>query len=97
MRKDAKYWRTVRSKAKKLKSDGCTGVPDFYLECCLEHDIHYRTHKKMDGTRITKAQADKTLKECIQSRSIFGRYSPMAWWRYRFMVWSKQVQKAWDH
>jgi hypothetical protein len=30
---NAVYWRLVRIKAKQLKSDGCSGVPDFYRDC----------------------------------------------------------------
>ncbi len=94
-RTTAKYWRKVRAKAKELKSDGCSGVPDFYKDCCLEHDVHYRTHKTIDGIDIDRKTADGTLKKCIQSRSLFGRWSPMAQWRYlAIRRWGK---KAWDH
>lgn len=43
---------------------------------------------------ITQADADGMLKKCIQECSRFGRFSPMAWWRY----WAlrKFGQKAWN-
>ena len=80
--KSSLYWVMIRRKARALKSDGCTGVPDFYLDCCLEHDIHYRTGKTLGGKPLTRAQADARLRRCIQSRSVFGWFSPMSWWRW---------------
>lgn len=41
MAKKALYWDWVREEAAKIKSDGCSGVPDFYLEACLQHDLAY--------------------------------------------------------
>lgn len=65
-----------------INSDGCTGVPDFYRRGCVIHDFYYRTHRNLDGTPITKRQADRVLRLYIQSKSLFGIFSPMAWWRY---------------
>src|SRR5258705_13334522 len=79
---DAKYWLHIRVRAAALKSDGCTGVPEFYHECCLEHDIHYKTGKTVYGDPITRAEADARLYACIASRSTWGHYSPLAWWRW---------------
>src|SRR3990167_3513292 len=76
------YWSLVNRTAKKLGANGCTGVPDFYRQACLEHDIHYRTHLSVFGSPITKATADRTFRRRIQQRSIFGILSPMAWWRW---------------
>ena len=80
-----------------IATDGCSGVPDFYLDCCIIHDWWYRTHRHLDATPITKYQADKALAECIQNDSFFGRFSPMAWWRRRGLrKWFKtQSRKAW--
>lgn len=80
--KDDVYWDRVRARARELGSDGCTAVPDFYLDSCLEHDIHYRTHAWLDGSPITRSQADQRFREVIQSRSWFGVASPMSWWRW---------------
>lgn len=82
MRTAPDHWERVRSIAAALGSDGCSGVPDFHLDACLEHDIHYRTGKTIYGTPLTRAQADARFRRCIQQRSIFGRFSPMAWWRW---------------
>lgn len=78
----AGYWARVVDRAKELGSDGCSGVPDFYLLGCLEHDVHYRTHKRIDGTSITRSEADAALRSYIQEHSPFGVFSPMAWWRW---------------
>lgn len=79
---DDPYWQRIRDWAADLDSDGCTGVPDFHLDACLEHDCHYRTHHWLDGTPIFKSEADARLRQVIQSRSFLGILSPMAWWRW---------------
>lgn len=89
------YWARVRQRAKELGADGCTVVPEFYHHCCNEHDIHYRTHKTLDGEPITRAEADKRLRDCIIQSSMLHRFSPMAWWRwaavraFAFHAWNK--------
>jgi hypothetical protein len=77
-----------------IHSDGCSAVPDFYRDCCVVHDWFYRTHRNFYGTRITRQEADRALMECIESKSPFGRWSPMAHWRY----WAVRRfgRKAWD-
>ena len=65
-----------------IDSDGCTGVPDFYKEECIKHDFYYRTHHNFAGKLITKEEADKLFLVGIQSKSKFGKFSPMALWRY---------------
>jgi len=82
VKKDKEYWKQVGHKAIDLESDGCTGVPDFYINCCWEHDIHYRTHERLDGSSITRAEADSELRKCIQSKSKLGIFNPMSWWRW---------------
>jgi len=76
------YWRRVRQVAAALKSDGCTGVVDIYKDACLEHDIHYRLGRTLGGYVITRADADRRFRLVMQSRSPFGRISPMSWWRW---------------
>lgn len=92
------YWKYVRKVALELGSDGCTWALEFYRDCCLEHDVHYRLHRRVDDAPITKAEADSRLWECIVARSWFGRWSPLAWWRWRAVsVWArKTTQEAWD-
>lgn len=59
----------------------------------FEHDCHYRTHHTIFGSPITKTEADYILKRRIQQRSIFGRYSPMAYWRW--WVLRHLVKRPW--
>lgn len=68
-----------------IASDGCTGVPDFFPDCCIIHDWIYATHRDFYGIPRTQKFADNVLKLCIQKRSWFGKWSPMAAWRYKFL------------
>lgn len=81
-RMQKRYWERVRDKAAELGTDGCSKATGAYVDCCLEHDLAYRMGTTLDGTPLTKEEADKRFLSCMQSRSIFGWYSPMAWWRY---------------
>ena len=81
------YRALVRAKAKELGSDGCSGVPDFHLDGCYEHDIAYRTGKDLYGNQITRAEADRRFRIYIQKHSLLakfrlGFFSPMSWWRW---------------
>lgn len=81
------YRELVRAKAIELKSDGCTGVPDFHVDGCYEHDIAYRTGKDIYGNPITRAEADRRFRIYHQKHSYLaklklGFFSPMAWWRW---------------
>jgi hypothetical protein len=76
------YWERVRDRAAEIGCDGCSMALGAHLDCCLEHDVHYRTGARLDGTPITKADADWRFLSCMQSRSRFGWFSPMAWGRY---------------
>ena len=67
------YWLEVREIAASIDADGCSWVLDFYVESCLEHDIHYRTHHWIDGTPITKEEADLRFRDVIRQR--IGRAS----------------------
>lgn len=73
------YWCRVRARAKALGSDGCTGVPDWYLDCCLEHDVHERTGMDVNGQAISVAENDARFRECIRQRSRLSWYSPLSW------------------
>lgn len=79
---DSRYWTRVRVRAWSLGTDHCSGVPDFYSDCCDEHDIAYRTGATVDGETLTRAEADARFRRCIQSRSWLGWFSPMALWRW---------------
>lgn len=80
--KPAEYWAWVRRIALAIGSDGCTKSLDLYVECCYEHDIHWRTGVRHGGQPITRMEANAEFRRCIQSRSTLGRLSPMSWWRW---------------
>jgi len=76
------YWKKVRARAKELKSDGCTGVADIYLDACYEHDVHCRTHKTIYHLPLSSKEAATVFRERIHQMSWFNGLSPMAWWRW---------------
>jgi hypothetical protein len=92
------YWKLVKHKAlKELKppSDGCSGVPDWHVEACWEHDIHYRLGRRMVlihrskggyqmemGEPITRRWADQRFRSAIRSLSWMAWLTPMALWRF---------------
>lgn len=75
------YWNKIQRAAVERGSDGCTAVPDIHVECCWQHDIEW-SGRMVDGTPISRADANRRFRECIQSRSKLGRFSPMSWWRF---------------
>lgn len=87
------YWQRVRDEAARLGSDGCTMGSAAFRDCCLEHDVHYRTGYTIDGQPLHQHEADLRLRACIQRNSRFGWYSPLAWGRYVVLKW--RGQKAW--
>ena len=75
-------WQIVRRNATEQQTDGCTRGTQAYLDCCYLHDTLLRTQRSWkDGRDVSKAEADLALRVCIQRRSVFGKWSPMAWWR----------------
>jgi|TARA_Y100000034_G_scaffold135929_1_gene209845 hypothetical protein len=91
---DADYWRAIDLWALDLDSDGCTGVPDWFLYSCKEHDCHFRTHKTMEGKRITFEEANYCMRRRIQQGSIFGTWSPISW--IRWMGVNLLGRSAWE-
>lgn len=81
-----RYDDRVRREAARLRCDGCSGVPDFYRVICDEHDIHFATHRDFYmRVRLEEEDANLYLQWGIQYFSWFGRWSPMAWWRYKVL------------
>jgi hypothetical protein len=85
------YQAWVEKEAVRIKSDGCTGVTQMFRECCLEHDLAYRHHRDprtaflhgwYEANLMTREQADKRFRLCMQKRSWFGAYSPVSWIRW---------------
>lgn len=95
-KKESRYWDRVRDRAAELGTDGCTGALGFHVECCLEHDIHCRTGKTLDGQPITMREANARFRSCLQSRSKLGWFSPMAWWRWAVVSVVKRDKGACD-
>lgn len=58
MRDDDEYWSAVERRALELNTDGCSGLLQWFRRFCWEHDIHYRTHKTLDGKKIGKWRSD---------------------------------------
>ena len=85
------YWQRVKETARELGGDGCSGPTlQFHRACCDEHDIHYRTGRRLDGQPITRREADAAFRRCMQERSPMGALAPMSWWRWaavRVMGW----------
>lgn len=81
------YWDRVKAHAHALKGDGCTSSPDLtYRLCCDEHDIHYRTGKRIDGTPITRAESDAQLFRCMREQGktpVVGKFIiPVIYWSF---------------
>jgi hypothetical protein len=83
-----KYWEWLKREAAARGFDGCTGVPEFFHLCCLEHDFAYRTglcprdYYLGRYTRTDRAATDRRFRLCIQSQSKLGKWSPLSWWRW---------------
>src|SRR3990167_4187008 len=80
-----RYWQKVKQMSQALKGDGCTNSPDlFYTHCCDEHDIHYRTGHTLEGTPISRKDADRRLFTCMKKAGktpIIGRFLvPCIYW-----------------
>lgn len=63
------------------KSDGCTAALQIHTRCCLIHDWYYRTHIDFDGVPITRSDADKIFRLCMERKSKWWQ-SPLPWWRW---------------
>jgi hypothetical protein len=93
------YWCEVENIACALHSDGCTGVVDWFVWTCWEHDIHYRTHKMLCGCPLDWSTANYILRVRIQQSSWLKHWSPLAWIRYwgvQFFL-AKVSKQAWNN
>jgi hypothetical protein len=79
---EAHYWRRIQKRARELGSDGCSGAPDFYELACLEHDVHYRTGRRLCGKVLTRWDADARFLRSMRRHSPLGRWDPLPylWW-----------------
>ncbi len=56
---------TMLGKRMNMSNDGCSNAPDLnFGECCKEHDYYYRNEEFVTG--VSRAEADKRLRKCIQ-------------------------------
>jgi hypothetical protein len=65
-----------------ISSDGCTGVVDWYKDCCIVHDLGYRYHVDPWGNVVTRSQVDANFRKCIQNKSKLKKFSPVSWLRW---------------
>ena len=93
---DREYWSRVRDRALEINSDGCSGVPDWFVWTCYEHDVHYALHEMLSGLVIDFRTANYVLRVRIQQGSAFGRASPMSWWRWAGVKYLPAAKKAWE-
>ena len=91
---DNDYWALIEQWAHEY-SDGCTGVPDFYVEACWEHDYHFRYGVTLFGDVITFNEANDRFRQAIQMRSRLRWFSPLSWTRY-LGVSTPFGRKLWD-
>ena len=92
------YWDRVKALAWALKGDGCSGgAPDLnYRPCCDRHDIHYKTGFDLDGTRITRKQADGMFFDCMKEH---GKVPILGTLILPFLYWGAVRlfgETAWD-
>jgi hypothetical protein len=77
---DPGYWERVKYLARRLNGDGCSASLDLWFSvCCDEHDIAYRTGYDVEGYPVSRAQADRLLRICIQAGTPLGKFSPTSW------------------
>jgi hypothetical protein len=65
-----------------IQADGCSGATEVYHDCCVFHDLAYRIGIDYYGHPVNRKEADVLFRQCMQSHSKLGRFSPMSWWRY---------------
>src|SRR3990167_900111 len=92
---DTAYWKLIEQWAHEYQSDGCTGVPDFYVEACWEHDYHHRYAVTLFGDPITFHETNTRFRQARQSRSKLRLFSIVSWERY-LAVASPIGKKLWD-
>ena len=84
-----RYWRAVQKRANQIRADGCSFVNRLYRVrrepsrlCCLQHDVEYHDGTTVEGHPLTRSQADRRFRRCIQEWSKLGRWSPLSWVRW---------------
>lgn len=105
------YLTWLRAEASEIDTDGCSGVSGIRVECCYQHDLEfkygkdahdaYRQHKKqsaqpwVDARPIEFGAANAKFRRCLQARSYFGMWSPLALWRWLGVKFLPKSRNAW--
>jgi hypothetical protein len=85
------YEEWIKEEALKIKSDGCSKVPDFNKICCLEHDLAYHYGKDPKDAyhegwekaqKVKRGYPDAEFRRCNQEKSKLKIGSPLAAWRW---------------
>jgi hypothetical protein len=88
------YEKWIREEAVKIHSDGCTGVRDWNLDCCFEHDLGYFYGKDpqdayqcylsgiknpwLVAAKSSRSSIDARFRACNQGKSKIGKLSPLS-------------------
>ena len=84
----ARDWDAIREQAAAQQSDGCTMVTEAYQDCCYLHDLMWRTGlDPSTGETVSFNEANIRFRQCIQSKSRLGRFSPVSWIRFCGVQW----------
>ena len=105
------YLTWLRAEASEIDADGCTGVTGARRECCRQHDVEffygkdahhaYRLMKRgvsdywQQANPIDFDTANAKFRRCLQARSCFGQYSPLAIWRWLGVKFLPKSRNAW--
>lgn len=81
---DPALWTEAWKTWEGFNPDGCTASPDFtFKDCCIQHDYYYKYHThRTSGEPISRAEADKKLRECIANRKVLKTK-----WHYKLLPW----------
>lgn len=75
-----------------VKGDGCTGIPDLYMERpCERHDRHYTFHTHSDGTPISRLSADWELAKDTWKALPVMSANKRLWWMAPIRLVAKNV------
>jgi hypothetical protein len=88
------YCDWLRKQARIYGFDGCTFASELYQVACYEHDFHFRFGCDRWGDPVTRADADRMLREAVQELSPLGKFSPVSW--LRWMATRAFSWKAWN-
>jgi len=82
-----------------LDNDGCSSAPDLtFKACCNEHDYYYRNCESVTG--VSRSEADKILRQCIQKKWKLPILPWVYWGATRLFGWipwnknQKRLEKA---